>query len=154
MAYEFCHTNKAFSLVFIRSKKSSGNETPFGLYLSLASYLTTQQSRALRATLYARLTLLNIRNLIDDPSLMALLVHEDTKSQIRICRQRQPFLPAVTKERKLLEGILDVCIAGIDHNLRRRLDVEFYSLPLFVPRNLIADFSWLLFPKSFIITGV
>ena len=143
MAYEFCHTNKAFSLVFIRSKPTSTtNETPFGLFLSLASYLTTQQSRSLRATLYARLTLLNIRNLLDDSSLMGLLVHEDTKSQIRICRQRQPFLPAVTKERKLLEGILDVCIAGIDHNLRRRLDVEFYS---FIPRpfpskDLMEDF--------------
>ena len=57
---------------------------------------------------------------------MALMQHEDTKSRIRICRQRQPLLSAVSGERKLVEGILDVCISGIDHNLRRRLDVEFY----------------------------
>lgn len=124
MSYEFSHANKAFSLSFIRSK--SGPETPFGLFLSLTSYLTTQQSRSLRATLYSRLALLTIRNLIDDSSLMALLQHEDIKSRIRICRQRQPLLPAVSGERKLVEGVLDVCISGIDHNLRRRLDVEFY----------------------------
>jgi hypothetical protein len=136
MLYEFCHANKAFSLVFIRSKSSSGAETPFGLFVSLASYLTTQQSRSLRATLYARLALLNIRNLLDDSSLMALLVHDDTKSQIRICRQRQPFLPTVFKERKLVEGILDICIGGIDHNLCRRLDIEFYK------SGYSGTFSW------------
>src|SRR5271170_7628236 len=125
MSYEFSHANKAFSLGFIRSKQSGG-ETPFGSFLSLTSYLTTQQSRSLRATLYSRLALLTIRNLIDDSSLMALMQHEDTKSRIRICRQRQPFLPTVSGERKLVEGILDVCISGIDHNLRRRLDIEFY----------------------------
>jgi len=126
MAYEFSHANKAFSLVFIRAKPSSTGETPFGLFLSLTSYLATQQSRSLRATLYSRLALLTIRNLLDDASLMALLQHEDAKSHIRICRQRQPFLPSITSERKLVEGVLDICICGIDHNLRRRLDVEFY----------------------------
>jgi hypothetical protein len=125
MSYEFSHANKAFSLAFIRSKSSSG-ETPFGSFLSLTSYLTTQQSRSLRATLYSRLALLTIRHLIDDSSLMAILQHEDTKSRIRICRQRQPFLPTVTAERKLVEGILDICVCGIDHNLRRRLDIGFY----------------------------
>jgi hypothetical protein len=126
MSYEFSHANKAYSLAFIRAKATVNGETPFGLFLSLTSYLTTQQSRSLRATLYSRLALLTIRNMMDDSSLMALLQHEDTKSRIRICRQRQPFLSAVVKERKLVEGILDICIGGIDHNLRRRLDVELY----------------------------
>ena len=126
MWYEFSQANKAFSINCIRSPASSARETPFGLFLSLTSYLATQQSRSLRATLYSRLALLTIRNLIDDASLMALLHHEDTKSRIQICRQRQPFLPIVPKERKLVEGILDICVCGIDHNLRRRLDVEFY----------------------------
>src|SRR5437773_6700991 len=67
-----------------------------------------------------------IRNLIDDSSLMALLQFDDAKSRIQICRQRQPFLPIISTERKLIEGILDICICGIDHNLRRKLDVEFY----------------------------
>ena len=125
MLYEFCHTNKVFSLSLIRSK-GSGQETPFGLFLSLASYLATQQSRSMRATLYSRLALLTIRNLIDYSSVLGLLQHEDTKSRIRVCRQRQPFLPNITTERKLVEAALDVCICGIDHNLRRRLDVEFY----------------------------
>jgi hypothetical protein len=125
MSYEFCYANKAFSLGFIRPNPPAG-ETQFGSFLSLTSYLTTQQSRSLRATLYSRLALLNIRNLIDDSSSMALLQHEDTKSQIRICRQRQPFLPVVSAERKLIEGVLDICLCGIDHNLRRRLDVGFY----------------------------
>jgi hypothetical protein len=129
MLYEFSHANKAFSLALLRSK-SSGPETSFGLFLSLSSYLATQQSRSLRATLYSRLVLLTIRNLIDDSSLMALLQHEDTKSRIRICRQRQPFLPVVSTERKLVEGILDTIVSGIDHNLRRRLDVEFYMYSL------------------------
>jgi hypothetical protein len=130
MSYEFSHANKAFSLAFIRAKGLLGGETPFGVFLSLTSYLTTQQSRSLRATLYSRLAIFIIRHLIDDSSLMALLQHEDTKSKIRICRQRQPSLPLVSKERKLVEGILDICVGGIDHNLRRRLDVELYEYAL------------------------
>jgi hypothetical protein len=126
MSYEFIHTNKAFSINFIRSPASPAGETPFGLFLSVTSYLATQQSRSARATLYSRLALLSIRHLIDDSSLLGLLHHEDTKSRIRMCRQRQPFLPIVAKERTLVEGILDVCVCGMDHNLRRRLDVEFY----------------------------
>jgi hypothetical protein len=125
MAYEFSHANKAFSLAFLRAK-GTGSETPFGSFLSLTSYLTTQQSRSLRSTLYARLALLTIRNLLDDASLMAILQHDDTKSRIRMCRQRPPVLPNISKERKLVEGILDICIGGIDHNLRRRLDVQLY----------------------------
>ena len=132
MSYEFSHANKAFTLGFIRMKPASG-ETPFGSFLSLTSYLTTQQSRSLRATLYSRLALLAIRNITDDPSLMALLQREDTKSRMWICRQRQPLLAAISAERKLIEGILDICICGIDHNLRRRLDVEFY---LYLPQCL------------------
>jgi len=127
MPYEFSHANKAFSLIFLKAKApASVTETPFGSFLSLTSYLTTQQSRSLRSTLYSRLALLMIRNMVDDSSLMAILHHEDTKSRIRICRQRQPFLPVVTKERKLVEGLIDICVGGIDHNLRRRLDVELY----------------------------
>jgi hypothetical protein len=152
MSYEFSQANKAFSLGFIRSKPTSG-ETPFGAFLSLSSYLATQQSRSLRATLYSRLALLTIRNLIDDSSLMALLQHEDTKSRIRICRQRQPFLPIISTERKLVEGILDICVCGIDHNLRRRLDVEFYLYFMSV-FALTVDFCLPLFPKSFTTTDV
>jgi len=152
MSYEFSHANKAFSLGFIRSKTSSG-ETPFGAFLSLSSYLVTQQSRSLRATLYSRLALLMIRNLIDDSSLMALLQFDDAKSRIQICRQRQPFLPIISTERKLIEGILDVCICGIDHNLRRRLDVEFY---LYVSNvfSLITDSCLPSYPRSSITTDV
>ena len=152
MSYEFSHANKAFSLGFIRSKPSSG-ETAFGSFLSLSSYLATQQSRSLRATLYSRLALLIIRNLIDDSSLMALLQHDDTKSRIQICRQRQPFLPTISTERKLIEGILDICICGIDHNLRRRLDVEFYLYVLKV-FALIVDFCLPSYPRLSITTGV
>ena len=152
MSYEFSHANKAFSLGFIRSKPFSG-ETPFGAFLSLSSYLATQQSRSLRATLYSRLALLTIRNLIDDSSLMALLQHEDTKSRIRICRQRPPFLPSISTERKLVEGILDICVCGIDHNLRRRLDVGFYLYIIDV-FALTLDFCLPSFPKSSNITDV
>jgi hypothetical protein len=152
MSYEFSYANKAFSLGFIRSKPSSG-ETPFGAFLSLSSYLAAQQSRSLRATLYSRLALLTIRNLIDDSSLMALLQHEDTKSRIQICRQRQPFLPGVSTERTLTEGILDICVCGIDHNLRRRLDVEFYLYIMNV-FALMVGFCLPSFPKLSITTVV
>lgn len=152
MSYEFSQANKAFSLGFIRSKASDG-ETPFGSFLSLGSYLATQQSRSMRATLYSRLVLLTIRNLLDDVSLIALLQHEDTKSQIRICRQRQPFIPIVPRDRKLIEGILDICICGIDHNLRRRIDVEFYLCLVWI-YDLIVVCSFPLYLKLFITTDV
>ena len=45
---------------------------------------------------------------------------------VRLCRQRPPYLPLIRKERMTAAIILDIMVDGINHNLRRRLDVELY----------------------------
>lgn len=47
---------------------------------------------------------------------------------MRLCRQRQPYLPLVRNDRILATSILDTMVDGINHNLRRRLDVGLYIL--------------------------
>jgi len=60
---------------------------------------------------------------------------------VRLCRQRQPYLPAVRGDRIFAASILDAMIDGINHNLRRRLDVELYILCIGTILRLISHLS-------------
>lgn len=53
---------------------------------------------------------------------------EESKALVRLCRQRQPYLPAARGERVLASILLDIVVDAINHNLRRRLDIELYLL--------------------------
>lgn len=64
--------------------------------------------------------------IIEDPALAKRLCSEESKTPVRLCRQRQPYLPVVRTDRVLAAYILDTMVDGINHNLRRRLDTEFY----------------------------
>jgi hypothetical protein len=64
---------------------------------------------------------------------------------VRLCRQRQPYLPLVRSDRVPATVILDIMIDGINHNLRRRLDVDFYMYVIFIPMphgpaNKVSDY--------------
>jgi Domain of unknown function (DUF1741) len=60
---------------------------------------------------------------------------------VRLCRQRSPYLPPVRGDRMLAASILDTMIDGINHNLRRRLDVDFYILCVGIIIRLISHLS-------------
>lgn len=102
------------------------HESPFAAYLSLTSYLVNHAHRSNRTSLYAQLNLLVLRILIEDPILCKQLYSNETKRMVRLCRQRQPYLPLVRDERALAGAVMDIAIDGINHNLKRRLDVDLY----------------------------
>jgi hypothetical protein len=96
-------------------------------YLSLTSYLFQHAHRSTRASLYSYLSLFIMQILVEDQLLVKRLCSEESKFTVRLCRQRQPYLPLVRSDRIPATVILDLMIDGINHNLRRRLDVDFYS---------------------------
>jgi hypothetical protein len=76
---------------------------------------------------------------------MKRLCSEESKMSVRLCRQRQPYLPLVRSDRVPATVILDIMIDGINHNLRRRLDVDFYMYVIFIPMphgpvNKVSDY--------------
>lgn len=86
--------------------------------------------------MYAYLNLLVFRILIEDQVLCKHLCSsgEEHKLSVRLCRQRQPFLPLIKEKRIPITIIMDILIDGINHNLRRRLDVELYLfVTLYLP---------------------
>lgn len=106
------------------------HEPAFSAYLSLTSYLVNHAHQSLRTGLYARLNLLVLRILVEDAALCKQLCNSngnsETKLAVRLCRQRQPYLPFVRGQRVSAAIMLDIAVDGINHNLRRRLDVDLY----------------------------
>ncbi|TPX13543.1 uncharacterized protein E0L32_006014 [Thyridium curvatum] len=126
--YDFSHANKLFCFNLMTLKADKGEEQPFASYLSLTSYLLQHAHLSQRATVYCHLNLMVFRLLIEDPVLCKRMCSDEGKAAVRLCRQRQPHLPAVRTERVLAASLLDTMIDGINHNLRRRLDVGLYAL--------------------------
>ena len=60
---------------------------------------------------------------------------------VRLCRQKSPYLPLVRGDRIFAASMLDTVIDGINHNLRRRLDVELYILCIGIISRLISHLS-------------
>jgi hypothetical protein len=137
--YDFAHANKLFCHVFITlpSEKKHA-ESPFASFLSLTSYLLQHAHRSLRTSHYAELSLLTLRILIEDPVLCKALCSDELKTPVRLCRQRQPYLPIVNGDRNLATIILDIATGTISHNLRRRLDVPLYILSIGIILRLIS----------------
>ncbi|OJJ70946.1 hypothetical protein ASPBRDRAFT_30711 [Aspergillus brasiliensis CBS 101740] len=126
--YDFINANKLFGYHLISAAPEKDNEeTPFALFLSLTSYLLQHAYRSPRVAHYAELNLLTLRILSEDSTLCKQLCSEESKRKVRLCRQRQPYLPLVTGERVLVTAIFDILIDTLTHNLRRRLDVNLYS---------------------------
>ncbi len=126
--YDFIHANKMFCFNFITLPAEEGKEPPFASFISLTSYLLQHAYLSQRATLYSHLSLMIFRLLIEDPVLCKRMCSEETKTTVRLCRQRSPYLPLVQGERVVATAVLDTMIDAINHNLRRRLDVGLYTL--------------------------
>ncbi|KAL1842465.1 hypothetical protein VTJ49DRAFT_5202 [Mycothermus thermophilus] len=128
--YDFTHANKLFSLEFVTwtPTEPKGQETPFASFISLTSYLLQHAHLSQRTTLYSHLNLMVFRLLVEDPVLCRRMSSDESKTSVRLCRQRSPYLPLVRGERVLATAVMDVMVDAINHNLRRRLDVGLYAL--------------------------
>ncbi|KAL0260455.1 hypothetical protein SLS55_004142 [Diplodia seriata] len=130
-AYDFANANKLFCFNLINLPAASKTDiTPFSAFLSLTSYLFQHAHRSARTALYSHVNLYILQIVIEDPALAKRICSEESKTPVRLCRQRQPFLPIVRTDRVLAAYILDMVIDGINHNLRRRLDTEYYMYAL------------------------
>jgi Domain of unknown function (DUF1741) len=129
--YDFANANKlfCFNLVTLPAK-GKGDSSPINSFLSLTSYMFQHAHRSSRSSYYAYINLFIIQILIEDQVLAKRICSDESKMVVRLCRQRQPFLPLVRSERVLAAVIIDIMIDGINHNLRRRLDVELYMYEL------------------------
>jgi hypothetical protein len=116
-------------------------EAPISSFLSLTSYLLQHAHLSARATLYSHLNLLILRLLIEDQILCKRICSEESKVAVRLCRQRSPYLPIVRGDRVYASSLLDTMIDGINHNLRRRLDVELYILCIGTILRVISHLS-------------
>ncbi|KAH8677679.1 hypothetical protein BX600DRAFT_134207 [Xylariales sp. PMI_506] len=139
--YDFTHANKLFCFNLVSLPAEKGEESPMSSLLSLTSYLLQHAFLSNRATNYAHLSLMVLRLLVEDQVLCKRMCSEDTKVAVRLCRQRQPYLPLVRGERILATSILDTMIDGINHNLRRRLDVSLYCLCTGIMLRIISYLS-------------
>lgn len=125
--YDFTNANKLFGYHLVhQGPESSDGEAPFSSFLSLSSYLLQHAYRSPRVGHYAELNLFTLRILVEDPIICKQICSEEVKRKVRICRQKQPYLPLVSGERVLATVIFDIAIDTITHNLRRRLDVNIY----------------------------
>ncbi|KAJ9292048.1 hypothetical protein DTO027B5_4207 [Paecilomyces variotii] len=126
--YDFTNANKLFGYDFVSyAPEKRTEEAPFSSFLSLTSYLLQHAYRSPRVSHYAELNLFTLRIIVEDPVLAKRLCSDDGKRAVRLCRQRQPYLPVVQGERILATVIFDIMIDTITHNLRRRLDINIYS---------------------------
>lgn len=109
---------------------------PFSCFLSFTSYLYQHAYRNVRASLYAYLTLLILIILVEDPTLAKLLT--ETIAPVRLCRQKSPQLPLPKGDRTYTAAIMDITVDGINHNLRKRLDTNFYRQSIAVMSRVLS----------------
>ncbi|KAH9875103.1 hypothetical protein J1614_004591 [Plenodomus biglobosus] len=128
--YDFANANKVFCFHLITLDTEKKAFSPISAFLSLTSYLFQHAHRSTRATLYTYLSLFILQILVEDPGTLKRLCSDETKIVVRLCRQRKPYLPLVKGHRVAATVILDLMVDAINHNLRRRLDVDFYILCL------------------------
>ncbi|KAF3048092.1 hypothetical protein E8E12_010224 [Didymella heteroderae] len=140
--YDFVNANKVFcfNLASLPGPLKT-TASPLSAYLSMTSYLLQHAHRSTRSALYTYLCLFILQILVEDKELVKRLCSDENKLSVRLCRQRQPFLPQVTGQRAPAAVIIDLMVDGINHNLRRRLDVDFYILSLGVLLRLLSYLS-------------
>ena len=114
-------------------------------FLSSASYVLHHAYRSSRATSYGMLNLLILRLIIEDLNLCRVLCDPENLVSPRLCRQRQPFLPATAKLRPPAATILDILVDTVNHNLRRQLSIPLYISTIGLIHRLL---SYLTFTRT------
>ena len=131
--------------LIICTAESKTTESPFSAYLSFTSYLLHHAYRSPRASLYGILSLLILRIVVEDLALCKELCSTDNTGIVRLCRQRQPFLPTILKPRPPITIVLDIIIDTLNHNLRRHLDLHLYISTVGLLHRII---SYLTFTRT------
>lgn len=145
-AYDFTVANKLFSSSLISCPAETQNgETPFSAFLSFTSYMLHHAYRSPRASIYGLLNLLILRIVVEELALCKVLCDSENTLIVRLCRQRQPFLPATPKPRPPAAAILDILIDTVNHNLRRNLDIQLYISTIGLMHRLT---SYLAFTRT------
>ncbi|KAI9820691.1 MAG: hypothetical protein M1827_005060 [Pycnora praestabilis] len=140
--YDFTVANKLFCFNFVSLPAEHKHEdSPFSGFLSFTSYLIQHAHRSTRASVYTTINLFVLRILVEDPVLCKQICSDESKTTVRLCRQRQPYLPLVRGDRVHATVLLDMMVDGINHNLRRRLDVDLYILCIGVILRLVSFLS-------------
>ena len=126
-AFDFAAANKVFcySLVTCQGENKT-SEAPLSAFLSFSSYILHHAYRSQRASVYGLLNLLVVRIILEDLALCKTIFDPEHPVSVRLCRQRQPFLPATPNPRPYAAAILDILVDTINHNLRRNLDMQIY----------------------------
>lgn len=135
--YSFVQANKLFAANLVNLPADKDKESPFSLFLSATSYVSQHAYRGPRQSTYGVLSLLSIRVMMEDSILAKRICSADSTTPIRLCRQRPPHLPLATSARIPAAAILDICTDILSHNLRKRLDVQLYSLALGVILRIV-----------------
>ena len=140
MLYDFVMANKVFCRHFITSPSpGKDHHPPFSTFISLSSYMYQHAHRTARASAYAFLSLLVYLILVEDSATVKLLC--ETVAPMRLCRQRPPHLPPTKAERTYASSIIDLLVDGMNHNLRKRLDTNFYICSLKVLSRVLAHLA-------------
>ncbi|EHY60803.1 hypothetical protein HRR83_000570 [Exophiala dermatitidis] len=135
--YSFVSANKLFAANLVNVPAHKDKETPLAAFLSSTSYVSHHAYRGPRQSTYATLSLLSIRILVEDSVLVKRICSADSKTVVRLCRQRPPHLPLITSSRVPAAAILDICTDTLSHNLRKRLDVHLYGLALGIMLRIV-----------------
>ncbi|GAA6004895.1 hypothetical protein JCM10207_008445 [Rhodosporidiobolus poonsookiae] len=132
--YELLNSNKTFgSLVFSETETGETSTLPASL-ISLSSYVVCHASLSERARLYSRLCLICMLILVEEGEGKLTV---EGKEAIRLCRQRHPMLSHSSHPRRPIDGIIDAVVIFLRHNLRKRLDVETYTVALQLLQRVI-----------------
>ncbi|KAF0504530.1 DUF1741-domain-containing protein [Gigaspora margarita] len=138
--YDFVNNNKGF-VIYI-SKSIAESETSldghsFLDFLSFASYLV-QHNRSARTASYIKLLLFVMLILTEDVTFDSRISDGRKSFYVRLCRQRQPLLPSVKNPRPLVCAVLDIAIGFINHNMRKKLQIDLYSLVLGIIQRIMS----------------
>ncbi|CAI2167123.1 6512_t:CDS:10 [Funneliformis geosporum] len=106
-------------------------------FLSISSYLL-QHNRTNRTASYANIILLILVILVEDSTFNKVICEDERRFVVRLCRQRPPLLQNAKFPRPLVGVILDVVIGFINHNLRRKLQTDLYSMALGVIHRIMS----------------
>ncbi|KAI9684862.1 MAG: hypothetical protein M1822_005510 [Bathelium mastoideum] len=140
--YDFANSNKLFCSNLATLPSNSPRElSALSTFLSLTSYILQHAFRSQRASLYGYLCLFILQILIEDQVLAKQICTDDEKINVRLCRQRPPYLPTTRNERIAATVVLDIMVDGINHNLRRKLDIQLFTLCIGILLRLITVLS-------------
>ncbi|TEB38887.1 hypothetical protein FA13DRAFT_1751440 [Coprinellus micaceus] len=138
--YEFMAGNAIFrrTLLSDLDSLSTCQSSWIGTFLTLTSWILTNASSSSsgRTLSYASLVLEMILVLMEDEHCMDILTSR-IASNVQLCSQRQPRLPALPPGRPLLCDILDCCNLWLRHNLHRRLATQSYSKCVWICHRIV-----------------